>query len=97
MNTKYLLLPLAALSWPLMAEQVEQDEAAETGLALAPVAETSDPAPQAAVAGGSGAGPMPYSIVNQSDAPGCSECGSIMIRNGACYKCPNCGSTSGCS
>ena len=26
MNTKYLLLPLAALSWPLMAEQVEQDE-----------------------------------------------------------------------
>ena len=34
---------------------------------------------------------------NQSDAPLCSECGSIMVRNAACYKCFNCGSTSGCS
>ena len=33
----------------------------------------------------------------QSDAPPCAECGSIMVRNGACYKCLNCGSTSGCS
>jgi ribonucleoside-diphosphate reductase alpha chain len=33
----------------------------------------------------------------QSDAPPCHECGSIMIRNGSCYKCLNCGSTSGCS
>ena len=33
----------------------------------------------------------------QQDAPSCSDCGSIMIRNGACYKCLNCGSTSGCS
>ncbi len=33
----------------------------------------------------------------QSDAPPCSECGSIMVRNGACYKCMNCGATSGCS
>ncbi len=33
----------------------------------------------------------------QSDAPICPECGSIMVRNGACYKCENCGSTSGCS
>ena len=33
----------------------------------------------------------------QADAPLCSDCGSLMIRNGACYKCQNCGSTSGCS
>ena len=33
----------------------------------------------------------------QSDAPPCSDCGAIMVRNGACYKCLNCGSTSGCS
>ena len=33
----------------------------------------------------------------QADAPSCAECGSIMIRNGSCYKCLNCGSTSGCS
>jgi ribonucleoside-diphosphate reductase alpha chain len=30
-------------------------------------------------------------------APTCSECGMLMIPNGACYKCENCGSTSGCS
>ncbi|TMC59402.1 MAG: hypothetical protein E6J17_11285 [Chloroflexi bacterium] len=33
----------------------------------------------------------------QEDAPSCAECGSIMVRNGSCYKCLNCGSTSGCS
>src|SRR5207247_812045 len=31
------------------------------------------------------------------DAPSCAACGSIMVRNGSCYKCPNCGETSGCS
>jgi ribonucleoside-diphosphate reductase alpha chain len=31
------------------------------------------------------------------DAPPCSTCGSIMVRNGSCYKCLNCGATSGCS
>ena len=59
-----------------------------------------------AVAGGSGdtttggispVGRQASSFVNQADAPSCMDCGSIMIRNGACYKCPNCGSTSGCS
>jgi ribonucleoside-diphosphate reductase alpha chain len=30
-------------------------------------------------------------------APTCSECGMLMVPNGACYKCENCGSTSGCS
>jgi ribonucleoside-diphosphate reductase alpha chain len=33
----------------------------------------------------------------QADAPSCSDCGSIMIRNGSCYRCTNCGATSGCS
>jgi len=31
------------------------------------------------------------------DAPTCAGCGSIMVRNGSCYKCINCGETSGCS
>jgi ribonucleoside-diphosphate reductase alpha chain len=40
----------------------------------------------------------PYSTIqNQEDAPPCSTCGSIMIRSGACYKCSNCGNTSGCA
>ena len=33
----------------------------------------------------------------QADAPPCHECGSIMIRSGSCYKCLQCGATSGCS
>ncbi len=32
-----------------------------------------------------------------ADSPSCSDCGSIMVRSGSCYKCLNCGSTSGCS
>ena len=35
--------------------------------------------------------------VDSADAPMCSECGSLMTRNGSCYKCHNCGGTSGCS
>jgi ribonucleoside-diphosphate reductase alpha chain len=30
-------------------------------------------------------------------APTCSECGMLMTPNGGCYKCENCGGTSGCS
>jgi len=33
----------------------------------------------------------------QADAPPCSVCGAIMVRSGTCYKCLNCGTTSGCS
>jgi ribonucleoside-diphosphate reductase alpha chain len=33
----------------------------------------------------------------QSDAPPCHNCGAIMVRNGACYRCPGCGESSGCS
>jgi ribonucleoside-diphosphate reductase alpha chain len=36
-------------------------------------------------------------IKPQGDAPSCSDCGALMIRNGSCYKCLNCGATSGCS
>jgi ribonucleoside-diphosphate reductase alpha chain len=74
-------------------------------------ADTAATPPQAAgaIAGGSGDATtssasasaaslnLVGSFVNQADAPSCMDCGSIMIRNGACYKCPNCGSTSGCS
>jgi ribonucleoside-diphosphate reductase alpha chain len=33
----------------------------------------------------------------EDDAPVCADCGAIMVRNGSCYRCMNCGSTSGCS
>jgi ribonucleoside-diphosphate reductase alpha chain len=31
------------------------------------------------------------------DAPICDTCGSITVRNGACYRCFNCGNSMGCS
>jgi ribonucleoside-diphosphate reductase alpha chain len=40
---------------------------------------------------------QPTVIFDTADSPSCSECGSIMVRNGSCYKCINCGATSGCS
>jgi len=36
-------------------------------------------------------------IVNQQDAPTCPSCGHMAVRNGACYKCLNCGESLGCS
>jgi ribonucleoside-diphosphate reductase alpha chain len=42
-------------------------------------------------------GATKVSFQTQADAPSCADCGSIMVRNGSCYKCLNCGSTSGCS
>lgn len=52
---------------------------------VTPLKEGASPeVPEAAVAGG-------------SDAPPCPECGAITVPNGACYKCNNCGATTGCS
>ena len=53
------------------------------------------PAPKPVESSGTG-----YNMVQgfyQQDAPSCSDCGAIMVRSGACYKCMNCGSVSGCS
>ena len=49
-----------------------------------------------AIAASLGGGPK-VAFAAQADAPSCADCGSIMVRNGSCYKCLNCGSTSGCS
>jgi ribonucleoside-diphosphate reductase alpha chain len=44
-----------------------------------------------------GNGRASYNFIARTDAPTCPECGSIMIPNGSCHKCVNCGTTSGCS
>ncbi len=65
----------------------------EGGARIQPIAAAEPPVakPDAAVA-------TPFSTIqNQEDAPPCSTCGAIMIRSGACYKCVNCGNTSGCA
>ncbi len=41
--------------------------------------------------------PGPAGVAHSDDAPSCSDCGAIMVRNGSCYRCTNCGATSGCS
>jgi ribonucleoside-diphosphate reductase alpha chain len=41
--------------------------------------------------------PGPAGVAHSEDAPSCSDCGAIMVRNGSCYRCMNCGATSGCS
>ena len=50
-----------------------------------------------AMLGSFGIGRAQVTFTSQADAPSCADCGSIMVRNGSCYKCLNCGSTSGCS
>ena len=77
----------------------KQDEAEDAVLA-APAEPT--PAPQAALPAEVVAPPLPVAglrstWLNQADAPPCHTCGAIMVRSGACYKCGNCGATSGCS
>jgi len=53
---------------------------------------------EAAAAAAPAAESKPEPVIKpQSDSPPCHYCGSIMVRNGSCYRCANCGSTSGCS
>jgi ribonucleoside-diphosphate reductase alpha chain len=83
---------------PLLAKdffKVSQGE----GRTAAPV-EAKTAAPVIPVVDATAAGGSPTrdrAWVQESDAPPCHECGTLMVRNGACHKCPNCGSTSGCS
>ena len=45
---------------------------------------------------GNGGGAQKIAFVN-TDAPACPDCGAITVRSGSCYKCLNCGATTGCS
>ena len=69
-----------------------------TGLATDFTRATTSPASAPPIGFTSAPGQAGLAGVYQSDdAPSCADCGAIMVRNGACYKCLNCGSTSGCS
>ena len=66
---------------------------------LLPMASDTELTPKLATS----AGPLghssapPQAFINQQDAPSCPNCGHIAVRNGACYKCLNCGESLGCS
>ncbi len=93
----------------LGARFLSADQRREVGLteltqpaAALPAGETraigdESPTPVRSTAAGTTARTAAFSFSPQADAPSCSDCGSIMIRNGSCYKCLNCGATSGCS
>ena len=63
---------------------------------VAPVAVTEQEVASRSNAGGNPGGSK-LTFETSTDAPACHECGSIMVRSAACYKCMNCGATSGCS
>jgi ribonucleoside-diphosphate reductase alpha chain len=86
---------------PEIADQGPARPAARPGATAAGVAAAARSAEgggrnEAGAAAASRAVPF-AAMQNQEDAPPCSTCGSIMIRNGSCYKCANCGTTSGCA
>jgi ribonucleoside-diphosphate reductase alpha chain len=70
-----------------VANELEKAEEEEKIQAAKPSEEASD----------FGDGGLKFTFQAQLDAPPCPECGSMMIRNGACYKCPVCGAVNGCS
>jgi ribonucleoside-diphosphate reductase alpha chain len=97
-------------SAPTEASGEEPKAAVETAPAAAPAADdglkvianghsngNGKPAGAGASAITLNIGGTKVAYATQADAPSCAECGSIMVRNGSCYKCLNCGSTSGCS
>ncbi len=59
-------------------------------------AEAADPRPIGFAAPAGEAARPTATFQNSADAPSCHECGSLMVRCAACYKCLNCGATSGC-
>ena len=73
----------------LVNHETPSEEADEASPAAPSVAVAPAPRPATVI-------PMkPYTPID--DAPSCPECGMLMTPNGSCYKCENCGSTSGCS
>ena len=75
------------LHFPLAGRKFLGPEYAVTEAGDTPTLRPTEPDPQQQ---------LPFASL-VTDAPLCAECGSIMTRNGSCYKCGNCGGTSGCS
>jgi ribonucleoside-diphosphate reductase alpha chain len=77
----------------LASKFLPRDEAIQAGVHLADATPSAPPVESAISQSMTDIKSM-YAL---DDAPTCAACGSIMVRNGSCYKCMNCGETSGCS
>ena len=83
--------------WKLNGDQAAAGHASATVPSEALRASISGASAAQQVLPNSAPGPMLRPVNTHEGAPTCSECGMLMVPNGACYKCENCGSTSGCS
>jgi ribonucleoside-diphosphate reductase alpha chain len=95
-------LPQEGETESLMEAEAKKVAAAVPALRVTPETSGAPAKGAAAIAvGGSTVESAPrassFSFLNQADAPPCPVCGTITVRNGACYKCHNCGATTGCS
>jgi ribonucleoside-diphosphate reductase alpha chain len=77
---------------------IAPDLSARSGLSSSgPWTLNPDPSPKVEDRGIYHAATAMKSLYDMGDAPSCSTCGAIMVRNGSCYRCMECGGTSGCS
>ena len=81
----------------LGARFMSPEQRSDIGITTVEVAGEGRSAPVDVTGSGRQTGVSALGFSPQSDAPSCSDCGAIMVRNGSCYKCLNCGATSGCS
>ncbi|NCX96067.1 MAG: vitamin B12-dependent ribonucleotide reductase, partial [Chitinophagia bacterium] len=80
------------------AESAEPTKKQELGnIRVAAPQKTKQPTPQTADVAHNNAYTAKVHTDKSADAPACSQCGNITYRNGTCYICPNCGTTTGCS
>jgi ribonucleoside-diphosphate reductase alpha chain len=87
----------------LASKFLDGDAQQEVGIVRSDLEEIPAPKKVVSLATQAPRGGAPISAISsvtslyQQDAPPCPDCGAIMIRSGACYKCMNCGAVSGCS
>ena len=87
----------------LASKFLDGDAQQEVGVVRQELEESAAPKKVLSLSAQTPRGGAPISAISsvtslyQEDAPPCPDCGAIMIRSGACYKCMNCGAVSGCS
>ncbi len=100
MASKFLSAEAQHAAGVNVAPAAENQDGEQLSFTDAPPVNGNGDAPATVPGGHAATGPSTatnFAIQNDQDAPACATCGAIMIRNGACYKCINCGATSGCA